>query len=548
VVLAGREAPALAWTTDIAWAPLTRVLRLGNFAPGESRAFLQARAVPPAVQEKALDFTHGHPLALALVSDLLAARTEVSDFDPVEAPDVVRHLSSLLLTTVPDARCREALEICAVARVTRHSLLTSLMGEADGGAAFEWLRQQSFVQSGPLGLFPHDLVREVILAEARWRDAAALDSLSRRIYGALHAQIGTARGHQRQRLQMDALYVTRTRPTNAGFFKWNALDDARTEPAADGDAAWILDVVTRHEGPASAELAAKWWRAQPAAFQVFRGADDARLGFLALLDIGGPAAADVGDPAIARARAFVEKIGPADRGEGVVHLRWWMHADAYQAVTAAINLTAMHVVSHCLTRPDIAWNFVTMAEPAFWSAHFAGVNFPRVPEADFEVGGRHYGVFAHDWRIEPPADWMMGARTPMPFAPGAAGGNATPPLGEADFREAVREALRDFTRPDALAGGRLRSSRLVQGARDGEARAATLQGLLREAVESLLSNPRDRKLHRAVWHTYFEPLATQEQVAERLDLPFSTYRHHLARGIDRIAEWLWRRERSAPPN
>ena len=52
------------------------------------------------------------------------------------------------------------------------------------------------------------------------------------------------------------------------------------------------------------------------------------------------------------------------------------------------------------------------------------------------------------------------------------------------------------------------------------------------------------KLYRAVWFTYFEPLESQEKVAERLDLPFSTYRHHLARGIERIGRWL--RHRSGP--
>jgi hypothetical protein len=40
-------------------------------------------------------------------------------------------------------------------------------------------------------------------------------------------------------------------------------------------------------------------------------------------------------------------------------------------------------------------------------------------------------------------------------------------------------------------------------------------------------------------YTYFQPAATQESAAERLGLPFSTYRYHLARGIERMVEWLW---------
>jgi hypothetical protein len=36
-------------------------------------------------------------------------------------------------------------------------------------------------------------------------------------------------------------------------------------------------------------------------------------------------------------------------------------------------------------------------------------------------------------------------------------------------------------------------------------------------------------------------LASQEKVAERLGLPFSTYRYQLAKGIERVAEMLWQR-------
>ena len=116
------------------------------------------------------------------------------------------------------------------------------------------------------------------------------------------------------------------------------------------------------------------------------------------------------------------------------------------------------------------------------------------------------------------------------------------------FQHAVRGALRDYTRPDRLAGSPLRFARMLQGVPPGPAVAIAMQGLLREAAAALKANPRDLKLYRAVWYTYFEPLESQEKVAERLSLPFSTYRHHLARGIERIGGWLWHRDgpRRAP--
>jgi len=74
--------------------------------------------------------------------------------------------------------------------------------------------------------------------------------------------------------------------------------------------------------------------------------------------------------------------------------------------------------------------------------------------------------------------------------------------------------------------------------------AARLQALLREALETLNAAPKDEKFARALLYTFFQPAATQESAAERLGLPFSTYRYHLARGEDRIVEWLWSLELS----
>jgi hypothetical protein len=70
----------------------------------------------------------------------------------------------------------------------------------------------------------------------------------------------------------------------------------------------------------------------------------------------------------------------------------------------------------------------------------------------------------------------------------------------------------------------------------------TLRHRLRAAAERLRAAPKGEKFYRALHHTYLEPLATQELVAERLDLPFSTYRYHLSNGIERVTEWLWQRE------
>ena len=146
VVLGGRDKPAREWYSDIAWSPLTSIVELQNFAPAESAAFLTSRGVAEAVHAAVLDFTHGHPLALSLVADVVSSSNEAARFDPVEAPDVVGHLLDLFMDAVP-ADCRDALDISAIARVTTERLLTDVVGQAEGPRAFEWLRAQQFVET-----------------------------------------------------------------------------------------------------------------------------------------------------------------------------------------------------------------------------------------------------------------------------------------------------------------------------------------------------------------------------------------------------------------
>jgi DNA-directed RNA polymerase specialized sigma24 family protein len=73
-------------------------------------------------------------------------------------------------------------------------------------------------------------------------------------------------------------------------------------------------------------------------------------------------------------------------------------------------------------------------------------------------------------------------------------------------------------------------------------RIETLRTLLEETAERLADDPRDEKYHRAVHRTYVQPAPTQEKAAEQLGVPFSTFRRHLNKGLERVADILWERE------
>jgi TolB-like protein/class 3 adenylate cyclase/tetratricopeptide (TPR) repeat protein len=131
---------------------------------------------------------------------------------------------------------------------------------------------------------------------------------------------------------------------------------------------------------------------------------------------------------------------------------------------------------------------------------------------------------------------------------GVASAPQAPPLAEQglaypDFVAALKNALRDFSRPDLLAGNPLLRSRLFT-VRDGVG-PAELRALLSETVDALFAGARDEKLRRVIEFTYFRPAPKQEVTAERLGLAFGTYRRHLATALDRLARWLWDRERGS---
>ncbi|MEV0751879.1 AAA family ATPase [Streptosporangium sp. NPDC050280] len=106
---------------------------------------------------------------------------------------------------------------------------------------------------------------------------------------------------------------------------------------------------------------------------------------------------------------------------------------------------------------------------------------------------------------------------------------------------AVTQALHDLRLPDRLAANPLIRTRLLAEAGAGE-RADRLRHLLTTALGALAGDARTAKFHRAPATAYLHAAPTQEASAERLAVSLSTYRRHLARGTNLIAQQLWERE------
>ena len=556
VVIAGRRPPSVPWRTDPGWQPLVRTISLRNLQPDEVQSYLAVRQVPAAQHQTVLNFTHGYPLALSLMADMFIYKPGLK-FQPEKEPDIVKALLDRLVSNVPSPAHRTALQACALVRQITESLLSEIIPDSDPHELFEWLRELSIIEVGSNGLFPHDLARDALVADLRWRDQNRYRNLHERVRQYYSARLQATRGHEQQTILVDYIFLHRDSPVVQPYFniiqaQGQGIGGFLTDIAREGDWDVLKEMVERFEGPESADLAAFWFEQQPRGVVVFRNQEDAPMGFMTLLALENlEASVRERDPAVKAAWEYLYSHAPLRVGERAVYVRFWMAAESYQNISTLQGLIAVNAVRYYLTTPGLAFSFFPCAEPQLWTAIFAYADLHRIPEIDFSVGGREYGVFGHDWRVVPPTSWLdlLAEREISPAPETVVRPSVVAPilvLSRPDFAEALLDALRDFTRPDMLLSNPLLRSRLVVGdiEIDGEDRERVefLQQVIGETADYLKESPRDLKYYRALYHTYLQPAPTQAKAAELLDLPMGTFRRHLKNGIERLTELLWQQE------
>jgi DNA-directed RNA polymerase specialized sigma24 family protein len=111
------------------------------------------------------------------------------------------------------------------------------------------------------------------------------------------------------------------------------------------------------------------------------------------------------------------------------------------------------------------------------------------------------------------------------------------PLSRVAFEAAIRQALPHLSRADRLAASPLLGTALVAAGTPDP--VAGLQAVMRSTVAALGQESRGQEHRRVLERTYLRGVPSQEAAAELLQLPFSTYRRHLAKATERLIEVLW---------
>ncbi|GAA3687158.1 ATP-binding protein [Nonomuraea antimicrobica] len=544
VVIAGRYPPDLRWRADPGWAGALEVLPLRGLRAGDARALMDSSGTPAESREPLLAFAGGHPLAL-----LLGAAVAVKDGGVGRrwTPDqgVVATLLDHLVGELPSAAHRRALEICAHAYTTTEDLLRAVLPQ-DAGTLFRWLRRLPFVESNSLGLFPHGVVREVLEADLRWRDPEGYAVMHDRIHAHLADRVRTASDADVPGAVAALLHLHRDNAAPAGFHGRHDEGEFREEALREEDVGTLLRVATAAEGAASAARAAFWAERRSAAFRLYRRAETGEpVAFSAWLRLAEPDEEELtADPLVARAWAHARATTPLRAGEHVAVGRQWV-LPPYRGNSPVTDLIQWRVIGNCLRSERMAWSYIEMRhpDPAWVERLRRRYGMRDISERPWP-GDDAYALFAHDWRAVPVRAWLE--RMSRLLVAGPAGGPSAATaelavLSRAEFAEAVRKALRQVSRPDALAASPLTRTRLI-AERAGQNPATALGDLLRQAIDDLREDPRAVKFHRALSVTFLHGAPTQELAAERLGLPFTTYRRHLTAGLERVCADLWHRE------
>ncbi|MBL7826424.1 MAG: ATP-binding protein [Saprospiraceae bacterium] len=548
-VICGRNAPSVSWLSDAGWKLLMRALHLRSFSPSESEAYLRRRNIPEDKIQPILDFTHGHPLALSVVADIYEQFPD-KHFSPDESPDVVRTLMQLFVRQVPSPMHRAALEVCAIVNLLTESLLAEVMGLEDASELFNWMCGLSFISIGKEGIYPHDIAREALCADLKWRHPDWNNELHTRSRQYYHRKLKEAGGEQQRKVLFDLIYLHRTNPVVKPFFEWQETGSFWVDMANASDIPVLREMVQHLEGNEGLAVF-DYWANHPAA-QLWVWRDGRKQANAMVLKINGhelsPEKVD-GDVAARKLIDYLYKTLNLRQGEHSAIFRMWMAKDTHQQVSALQSSIFLTIVQYYFT-PGLAISFLNVVQPEFWKPVLNYGDLHHLPDLDFLVNGVPFGFYMHDWRVRPPLVWLdlIGKRETGGFIEPESQSKAVQiqVLNEAEFHEQVGEALKHFHNSTQLNQNPLTKSKIVVSHTASDAtdsdRIAFLKEKILEIIKEIEDSPIDGKYHRVLYRSFINPVGSQEKTADFLNMSFSTYRRYVAAGVQRVAELLWEQE------
>ncbi|MDN5938404.1 MAG: hypothetical protein L0H83_07050, partial [Salinisphaera sp.] len=337
---------------------------------------------------------------------------------------------------------------------------------------------------------------------------------------------------------VDVLFVQRDTHMARTIYRFEEERQCYCDAPSEGEWPQIQDMVLRHEGEAALAILDHWVKRQPQGLIAVRDAHRALVGFLFQLEVNGLTAADAApDPVMLRFLGYLNQREAMQAHERAILVRSWMAADGYQALSAVQTQVCAYIMLATLTTANLAYVLHLQPDVEAWTRISAECGQTRLPGPAVTIGRYRAALYAHDYRQETALEWMCGLHRSLRGlpAPGAVA------LDQEAFAAAVRQALKDYVSPRALADNPLLAAALVARNPEapGENPVEVLRGLLHSHCEYLKTSPRTAALYKILHRSYLQPARNQALAAEALYLSERTYRRRLAQALEQVAASLW---------
>jgi hypothetical protein len=538
VVLAGRFEPDPGWRYDPGWSALMQVVELKNFERADVSEYLVSRGIDTRELDAMVEQTRCYPLAVAMLADQINAGR--SDWLKQGSHlEMTGELVRRLVHGQSSIAQRQTLYVSAVAAETTETILARLIPGEDATSLFAWLGQLSCMLPGMVGVFPHDMVRDLLVLDMKVRQPGRYEFLAG---GLFELEVSAALTETSLSWQEAAarslrgLFALREVPALSGFVADHGSDGIYLDRALSCDLASIIVALESAEGPESAAHFRHWHSRQPEALVVMRDADRNLLGFCLYLDLCKASHADrLHDPVTDALWQHACRIADPAADTHFHCARFWMHQQCHQqpsvVATAVLSLCAGHVVTNSR---QIINALVSKSPNPGWRAFAELAAIDCFPEL-IPIGDSSYEIIQSDWRQVDRLSWVrqFAGRLTNGLYRGLPEYTSTAPdrcnLGDAEFSNAVRQALKDLHDSHRLSSNPL--VQLLQATDSSKLEPdglEKLRTLLRSTIDRLSRQPATGRYASILRRTYLEPTATQQLAADSLSLAYSTYRRLLA--------------------
>ncbi len=518
-VIAGRARPDPGWFAG-GWEGVATELKLGALSDRDALDLLAGYGLADERSDDVVLWAEGSPLALALAAEAAAADGGWTPERGAERPEVVQSLIRRLAESELQGVRLSAVSVAAIARVTTVDLLRAVLPDGQAEPAYERLEALTFTEPLGDGLTLHELVRKALHADLRRRDRERERELRRRIVDHLYTR--ARRGDPLVSIEMAHLIEN---PAIKWGFGWEGSVDYHIDDVRPGDGDEIARRLDQRRFKEWWPLTSRFFEQSPERVAIARDRDDQLCGYMVCMTLGTAPDFAFEDPLIGRWLEHARSC--AGLGESVLwHDSVDFTSDRRGRVQAMLGMAG--VLRSGIANPRFAYMPINPTNPK-------AVSFARVLGAahlaELDLKLHAHRVECH--RIDYGPGGLVAAQRAVVYA--ELGLSApTPDVRERSIElESVREALRNFQIPRALA-----RSPLASGQTPAE-RAESVRALLREASERAFGdNENERLLRRVLIRGYLEPAPSHEQAAIDLSLSRAAYFRRLRAAAERVAEYL----------